>query len=323
MRSARPHLAAIGLALFAIAAWPIGACAQQDTMPEPPASHHAINLTAGGVGISIGNSRAVTGIRLNLVDHQVERVTGLNLTLWVPKRNPELVVTGAAVGLVGPRAKRIEGVALGGVGVYATERLDGVSAGGLMVLSRNEINGIAAGGLATVAAERLRGIGVAGLATVGDHGIDGLAAAGLVTLSEGNVNGVTSAVVGTITEGRHTGINLAGGGTFTDGEMRGIDAAGIATVVRGPSRGIQAAGGIAAATHLQGIGVAAGSVRVEALDGLAISAWNNVRGPQRGLTIGIFNYARSIRGVQLGLLNYVRSNPRGLRLLPVFNTAFR
>jgi hypothetical protein len=297
------------LALLAAAALrPALARAQAaDTVPEPPASHHALQLTVGGVGLTLGNSRTATGIRINAVDHQVERVTGLNLTLWKPRANPDLVVTGVAAGLVGPRAKRIDGIALGGIGVMASEQLNGVSAGGLIVLSRNEINGVAVGGVAAVAAQRLRGVGLGGLFAVGDHGIDGLAAAGLVTLSEGDVHGITAAGVGTIEEGRFTGINVAGVATFTDGEMRGLNAAGVAAVVRG---------------RLQGIGLAAGTVKVSALDGVAVSAWNNVRGEQRGLTIGIFNYAQTIHGLQLGLLNYVRSNPKGLRLLPVFNTGF-
>ena len=303
-----PRHAALPFALLAAAALrPAPARAQADTVPEPPASHHALSLTVGGVGLTLGNSRTATGIRINVVDHQVERVAGLNLTLWKPKSNPDLVVTGVAAGLVGPRAKRIDGIALGGIGVMASERLNGVSAGGLIVLSRNEINGVAVGGIAAVAAQRLRGAALGGLFAVGDHGIDGMVAAGLLTLSEGDVHGITAAGVGTIEEGRFTGINVAGGATFTDGEMRGLNAAGIATVVRG---------------RLQGIGLAGGTVHVSALDGVAVSPWNSVRGEQRGLTIGIFNYARTLHGLQLGLLNYVRSNPKGLRLLPIFNTGF-
>src|SRR5207237_116869 len=132
----RMHLrpAAAALALLAAAALsPAPARAQEadtvaDTLAEPPASHHALRLTAGGVGLTLGNPRTAKGIRINLVDHQVERVTGLNLTLWKPKASPDLVVTGIAAGLVGPRAKRIDGVALGGIGVMASEQLNGISA---------------------------------------------------------------------------------------------------------------------------------------------------------------------------------------------------
>jgi hypothetical protein len=58
------------------------------------------------------------------------------------------------------------------------------------------------------------------------------------------------------------------------------------------------------------------------IKGIAISAYNNIRGEQKGLTIGLFNYAQKQKGFQLGILNYVKDNPRGLRLLPIFNTRF-
>jgi hypothetical protein len=47
-----------------------------------------------------------------------------------------------------------------------------------------------------------------------------------------------------------------------------------------------------------------------------------VRGRQRGLTIGLFNYATHLSGAQLGLLNYAGNNPRFLRLLPGLNLSF-
>ena len=57
------------------------------------------------------------------------------------------------------------------------------------------------------------------------------------------------------------------------------------------------------------------------LSGLAASSFNYVRGTVNGLSIGIVNYAWRIeKGLQLGLVNIVRDNPKGLRVLPVFNT---
>jgi hypothetical protein len=293
-----------------------------DTVAEPPASHRALNLTAGGVGLGIGNSRRVTGIRINAVDHQVERVNGLNLTLWIPKRNPDLVVNGAAVGLIGPRARKITGVGLGGVGVVTSEQMNGVAAGGVIVLSQNQINGIAVGGVAAVAEQRLRGIGVGGLAAVGDHGIDGIAVGGLVTLAEANVNGITAAGLLTINEGRLTGASLSPGVSFVDGELRGVNAAGVLAYSRYVARGIQVGAAATAADTMVGLAAAGLYSRSNELRGLSVASWNDVRGVQRGITIGIYNYARAIRGVQIGLLNYVRSNPKGLRLLPIFNTKF-
>ena len=48
-------------------------------------------------------------------------------------------------------------------------------------------------------------------------------------------------------------------------------------------------------------------------------AVNAVRGYQRGLSIGLVNYAESLFGVQLGLVNIVRDNPSPFRVLPIIN----
>ena len=52
--------------------------------------------------------------------------------------------------------------------------------------------------------------------------------------------------------------------------------------------------------------------------GVNLSAYNDVRGTQRGLAIGLFNYARTLDGVQVGILNYAR-NKRSAKLLPLVN----
>lgn len=329
--------AALPLALAAacvLAQGPVRA--QGDTVPEAPVSHRALNLGANGVGISIGNSREWTGLRLNLVDRQVRQVNGVNLTVWKPGRNPEFEMNGVAVGLFAPGAHRINGVALGGLGVVATD----------------QINGVAASGIVTLARQRLRGVGLGGIATVGDHGIDGIAGASFVVLSEGDVNGITGSGVLSIVEGRHTGISMGLFAAYTDGVLTGASLSGGATAVKGESRGLVASGlvvvgrqlnGVQAAGllvladsvrgvtvgglgiqahHVRGLGAALARVHTSALDGVSVSGWNDVRGTQRGLTIGLFNYARDLHGVQIGLLNYVRNNRKGLRLLPLFNTRF-
>ncbi len=47
-----------------------------------PAKADSLDIAVGGVGLSLGNSSRLTGVRVNLVDHEVQSVTGLNLTLW-------------------------------------------------------------------------------------------------------------------------------------------------------------------------------------------------------------------------------------------------
>lgn len=55
------------------------------------------------------------------------------------------------------------------------------------------------------------------------------------------------------------------------------------------------------------------------LSGVSISAYNRVIAVQRGLTIGLLNYARELHGFQVGVVN-VAGNNRGLaRVLPLVN----
>jgi hypothetical protein len=55
--------------------------------------------------------------------------------------------------------------------------------------------------------------------------------------------------------------------------------------------------------------------------GVAISAVNRVRGEQRGLVIGVVNYAEQLHGVQLGLINWAGNNTT-FKLLPLVNAHF-
>jgi len=63
-------------------------------------------------------------------------------------------------------------------------------------------------------------------------------------------------------------------------------------------------------------------VKTRALRGVSIGAYNRVRGPQVGLSIGIYNSARTLKGVQLGLLNRAQNNRGILRMLPIANAHF-
>ena len=74
--------------------------------------------------------------------------------------------------------------------------------------------------------------------------------------------------------------------------------------------------------RLQGLMMAGGLIRVERtgeLHGVGVSAFNYIKGNQRGLTIGLVNFARSLNGVQVGLINIARSNPSGRKVLPIVN----
>lgn len=118
-----------------------------------------------------------------------------------------------------------------------------------------------------------------------------------------------------------TGLAIGGVGVGAGGTLRGIAVGGVgvgASQVQGMLLGGVAAGG----GEVTGLSIAPGYFTIDHegyLRGVSISAFNHVRGEQYGLTIGIFNYARSLHGIQFGLLNFAGNNRKGVRWLPVLN----
>ena len=53
------------------------------------------------------------------------------------------------------------------------------------------------------------------------------------------------------------------------------------------------------------------------MHGVSVSAVNAMLGQQRGLTIGIVNYARELDGMQFGLINIARN--ASVKFLPIVN----
>jgi len=53
-----------------------------------------------------------------------------------------------------------------------------------------------------------------------------------------------------------------------------------------------------------------------------VSAFNQIRGLQAGITIGLLNVARRLKGIQIGVLNIARNNPPPFRVLPIINAHF-
>jgi hypothetical protein len=151
-----------------------------------------------------------------------------------------------------------------------------------------------------------------------------------------------------------TGLSIGGIGVGVGGSMKGVTVAGIGFGGGADVTGVQVAGvGIGAGGTLKWVSVAGIGIGAQRIEGVAIasavgaketsalviapfyfkivdggrangvnvSAYNQVRGTQQGLAIGIFNYARTLDGVQIGLLNYAGNKSRGSRLLPIFNYA--
>jgi hypothetical protein len=119
------------------------------------------------------------------------------------------------------------------------------------------------------------------------------------------------------------GIAVGGLGVGSGGLIRGLAIGGLG--VGAPRIRGAVAGPVAGGKDVRGLVVAPAYFEVRPdghMTGLSVSAFNRIRGEQRGLAIGIVNYAESLHGLQIGLLNWAENNPSGLKILPVANAHF-
>lgn len=331
-------------------------------------------------GIGFGNLTKFTGIRFNYKDKNVDRINGINVTIWQNELEEEQTgtMTGIALGL--PLAMGVEnqrGISIGIGGAGATRTISGINIGGLGVGAGEKASGLNIGGLGVGAGDQLAGITIGGLGAGAGGDIKGITLGGLGVGAGGNLTGFTFGGLGIGAGESIRGINVGGLGVGAAENISGISASLLGIGAGEKIRGITIAGiGMGAGDQIQGIaiaGVGMGSETIKALavtpvlgavsvtgfilapvymqvgytskhqrlgdselgdstiteltegmfKGLSVSAYNNIKGDQVGVTLGIVNRTHSIRGVQFGLINIVKENPRGLRVLPIFNTRFR
>ncbi|MBC8368194.1 hypothetical protein H8E52_12375 [bacterium] len=307
----------------------------------------SLDLAYKDYGLSFGNSKKFTGLRINLVDRDVERITGLNLTFWNPGNNPTAVYNGMTLALIGTKSQHIDGIALSGIGVTATEKIRGIAAGTLGVGARN-FTGLALGLIMVDVQEHFRGVNISGGWTLTSNRLDGLAFSPGVTMAK-QVRGV--AIAGLFAGGEQslTGLALGGCGVFST-RLRGLAIAGfgaggecvdgVVITLGGIGgkqlNGIMLAGlGLGASEHIRGLAIGGILSFAPEVTGLTIGAMNGLyidridledflhfklaNEKYTGLSIGLVNYSKNLNGVQLGLLNYAANNPKWLRLLPLLN----
>jgi hypothetical protein len=211
------------------------------------------------------------------------------------------------VGGIGLTAGQFHGIAVGGVGLRVRDHLHGISLNG----------GLTAGG------GSLRGIAVSGLGLAVGGSVGGLQAGGLGVRAADGIGGITAGLLG-VSSGAHlAGVSVGGGFLHAGTALQGVHA------TAGPIVADRVQGLVLGSILVQksGAGVLIAPLYAHTapdglLAGLSLSAVNHVRGRQRGLTIGLFNIARDLRGVQLGLFNYAGNNPLPARLLPGLNVHF-
>jgi len=332
-------------------------------LPLSSFSQEGVGIPSKKWGLGFGNLTTFTGLRLNIIDDDIESIKGVNITAWVPKSfdNQSGDFYGLGIGLpmaMGPENRYGASFALFAVG--ATEDVMGFNIGGLAV-GGNNVYGVNIGGLAVGSGEKLRGINVGGLAVGAGGNVSGVNVGGLAVGSGKNLSGITIGGFAAGAGRKMTGLNIGGLAVGAGEKLVGVNIGGlgvgagekviglnvsILAVGSGETlAGVTIAGLAAGAPTVKGltIALAAGGEKVTGITlapayfritnegnsdiiptmtGVSISAFNHIEGVQKGLTIGIFNYAHKVKGLQVGLLNYNKSNPKGLRWLPILNAGF-
>lgn len=301
--------------------------------------------------ISIGSYPRVDGLRLNFRDRRLERVRGVNATIWQPYEPVTGVVTGLALGLPMTGAGEIHGLAIGVLGASASGKIRGIAVGGIGVGSGSGVRGLAVGGIGVGSGGDLEGITIGGIGAGGGGSATGLVVGGIGAGLGGKLRGIAIGGIGVGAAGGVSGLSIGGIGVGTGGNLTGITLAGIGAGAGGNVTGLTISGiGAGAGGTMRGIGIAGlglgapklvggyfapmvGSLDAHAIvvapvlfriekggsfRGGSVSAVNYVRGTQRGLSIGLVNYARSLHGVQLGVVNII-ADQKSHPFLPIVN----
>ena len=317
--------------------------------PDAPRAW-SLDLTIDNVGIGIGNSRRVDGLRLNVTDAAPFVVNGVNLTLWTPEEHGGGRVNGLALGVPLTGVRDLAGVGVG-IGLGAEDSMTGLAVGVIGLGAGKDVTGLTLAGLGAGAGHDLSGVTLAGIGGGAGGSVYGLSVGGLGFGAGGDVVGLTVAGLGAGAGGSMRGINIAGLGLGAGHDLDGISLALGALGAGQHVRGLMIAGlGMGSGGSLAGVGIAGlglGAAELDGVDvalavgakdargvfiapawfeivpggsveGVSVSAVNRIRGEQRGLAIGVVNYAHSLHGVQIGLLNWA-DNSSLLKLMPLVN----
>ena len=333
LRSRRPPARAgsshrsIGLLLLALLLGPSLALAQ-----EP-----GLKLAIGDFGLGFGDVPRLDGLRFNFRDRALERVRGINVTIWEPHEESLGTVTGLGVGVPLTGAHTLRGLGIG-AGVAVRGDFDGIGIGALGVGMGGDARGVMVGGLGAGGGGDLSGLALGGLGVGGGGSVRGIAAGGLGVGAGGSVQGIAAGGLGVGAGGDVEGVIVGGLGVGAGGDVTGIAIGGLGVGVGGEATGLVVGGvgaGIAelSGVAIGGLGVGVGSgrglviapgyfelAREGTFRGVSVSAFNHTRGAYRGLQIAILNVADELHGWQVGLLNIAR-NKDSFSVLPLLNHA--
>lgn len=290
-------------------------------------SARSLTVPARTWGICFGNSPRFNGLRFNLSDKKIAVINGINVTLWkANEKNAGGTVNGLSLGMV-PYAGQLNGIQVGLLGPGAEKNTCGVSIGLIGAGCGGDMTGLNIGGIGVGAGKNLKGISLGGIGAGAGDNMLGINIGGIGVGAGNDLVGLNLGGLGVGAGDKVMGITVAGLGAGAGGSLSGLTVCGLAAGA--PSiYGITVAGLAVGGTKITGISLALGTIMVKqdkgegAYTGLAVSAFNNIQGTQKGLAIGIVNYAYRLHGLQIGLVNIVRANPKGRKVLPIVNFNF-
>jgi hypothetical protein len=311
-----------------------------------------IDLTVHDVGLAIGDKPSMTGLRINFRDRHLERMRGVNVTLWSPYQPATGEVDGIALGLPVTGARDVKGALIGVLGGGVDRSLTGIGIGlaglgaggdarglilgGVGVGSGGRITGLTIGGVGVGSGAAMKGIQIGGVGVGSGGDLTGISIGGVGVGAAGRVSGLAIGGVGVGGGGDFEGIGIGGVGVGGGGNMTGLMIGGVGVGSGGVVKGLSIGGVGVGAMRLEGVAlslVGAGAETAKAIvltggyfkiedrgrfDGGALAAITNVKGEQHGLTIGLFNYANELHGAQVGLIN-ISDNGGSRRVLPLLS----
>ena len=296
-------------------------------MVYPVVGAQSLTLPAKTWGICFGNSPRFNGLRFNIMDNKIETINGINITAWKANdKNAGGRVNGISLGVL-PYAGDLNGIQVGLLGSGAKKNMRGINIGLIGAGAGSELIGLNFGGIGVGAGKNMKGINV-GLvgAGAGDDAI-GINIGGLGIGAGNNLIGLNIGGLGVGAGDKLMGITIAGIGAGAGDRLAGLTVCGLAAGA--PTiQGLTVAGLALGGKNITGLSIALGSIQVRAdkgdgmYNGLAVSAFNFIKGTMKGVAVGIVNYAYRLKGLQIGLVNIVRDNPRGRTVLPIINFNF-
>lgn len=253
-------------------------------------------------------------------------------------------ISGAGIGIFGVGAEEeFIGLGVGGFGVGAGGDVKGILIGGFGVGAGGDITGLTIGGFGAGSGGNVKGITLGGFGAGAGGNVTGLQVGGFGVGAGGNVKGITVGGFGAGAGGNVTGLTIGGFGAGAGGDLTGVTIGGFGAGAGGTITGLAIGGFGAGAPVIRGIilgGIAAGGhdvkggvlaplwFKIESDDnggdlgrvsGVTLSAFNQIKGEQFGLSLGLLNYAWELNGVQIGLINIAERSKSGIKVLPLIN----